>query len=213
MTCYGTGGGCSSYHPIAYQDHSTTVDNTKQLRNTLRAQRKSLSNIAAKQAAQQASQQLIALTEFQQASSIACYIPINGEMDTDMLIKSAWQKNKAVYLPLIQADSTLLFVPFQADTVMLKNKFGIPEPQSNATNGLNACSLDLVITPLVAFNKNCHRIGMGGGYYDRTFANCPSHHPIKIGFAYDFQCVNSIVNQPWDIPMDWVITDKGCYKR
>ena len=103
--------------------------------------------------------------------------------------------------------------------------FEIDEPDVPRSQWLTGQQLDLVITPLVAFDANCHRIGVGGGYYDRTFAFLSSLRgqvdsvsatvrPTKlIGFAMELQRVESIELNPWDVVLDTIVTEEKIYKN
>ena len=99
--------------------------------------------------------------------------PFDGEISTDKLIKTLWAQDKHVYLPVLHPfnPNHLLFLRYLPDTPMLKNKFGIWEPKLNVQNVLPLDELDILFTPLVAFDKQGNRLGMGGGFYDRTLQN------------------------------------------
>ena len=115
------------------------------------------------------------------------------------------------------ASIPLLFMRYEPHTEWTTNRFGIPEPIFDATLARRPDELDLVFTPLVAFNDAGHRLGMGGGYYDRSFAFLKTglkNKPHLIGLAYDFQHLensNRFVNRSWDIAMHAVVTEKKIY--
>lgn len=117
---------------------------------------------------------------------------------------------KQVYLPIVHGKS-LKFARFTEQTHLQKNRFGIDEPVAVAT--LQTDRLNLVLAPLVAFDQNGNRLGMGGGYYDRTFAflaKCARPAALKlVGVAFEFQRTELPNPRPWDIPLDAVVTETG----
>ena len=148
---------------------------------------------------------------------IAVYIPMHGEISPLLLADLARQMGKSVYLPVLMPflENRLWFAPWEDNQAMQTNRFGIPEPCYHGRHIIPASQLDLVITPLVAFDQQCHRIGMGGGYYDRTFSFLRFrrywHTPKLVGIAYEFQKMNRIIAQPWDVPLHAVVTEKKIY--
>ena len=93
---------------------------------------------------------------------------------------------------------------------LLKNSYGIPEPLSKGNRP--ACNLDIVLMPLVAFDKQGNRLGMGGGYYDKTFAfkrqTLWRKKPILVGLSHHFQQVDELNNDNWDIPLTAIVTNQ-----
>jgi 5-formyltetrahydrofolate cyclo-ligase len=138
------------------------------LRHLIRSRRELITVTAQKVAAQQLSDHIVSSRVYQRSHHIAIYWAVDGEISVQPFIEQAWKAGKQCYLPVVRQQS-LLFVPYDKGTVMRKNRFGIPEPE-DCESPFAAEALDLVLTPLVAFDHECHRIGMGGGYYDRTFA-------------------------------------------
>ena len=147
--------------------------------------------------------------EFYASSLVGCYLPMHDEVDTREIIESAWRANKRVFVPVLRKKRQMVFCEICEDTELTQNDFGLWEP----TRGflMPPRNLDMVITPTVAFDKNAHRIGMGGGYFDRTFAflRHRSHwiRPKLIGVAFDCQKVEEITPNPWDIRLYRVVTD------
>ena len=115
-------------------------------------------------------QKQIAKLEKRHAVHIAAYWPVKGEMDVRPVIEQARRYNKHVYLPVITGDDTLMFAAYDADTPMRENRYRIAEPDVSEDRLVSPRDLDLVILPLVVFDSYGNRLGMGGGYYDRTFA-------------------------------------------
>lgn len=145
---------------------------------------------------------------------VAGYWAVQGEMP---LAPSAGYINRHHHylLPCLAAGNQLTFARLLDPEHTQPNRFGIPEPIASADNHLAAEQLDVVLAPLLAFNKNGARLGMGGGFYDRTFAfkkdTQGTKKPWLVGVAYDFQASDDFVTEPWDVPLDLIITDQGSY--
>lgn len=184
------------------------------LRQQMRLARKSLSEAQQNAAAQSLLQNLLPLEEFQQASNIALYLTSDGEIDPIQVIEHCWSLGKNVYLPVLDPDNYnhLLFVHYTPQTAMCLNKYKISEPATPYQQTIPANQLDLVLLPLVAFDSSGSRMGMGGGYYDRSFAfkQDPTHTsatPKLIGLAHSLQQVESLSVESWDIPLAAIATD------
>ncbi len=154
---------------------------------------------------------------FQRSRRIALYLPNDGELDPAPILDAIWSLNKQSYLPIISPSysNRLQFASYNANSRMENNKYGIPEPIASACSIVPAWALDLVLLPLVAFDVKGHRLGMGGGYYDRTF-NFLHHRqywkkPCLMGLAYEFQKTDTVPHDPWDIPLSGVMTEKNLY--
>lgn len=155
---------------------------------------------------------LLLIPLFQQATHVACYLPQKGEVPTSPIIEYLWQQQKYCYLPVLSPTlpKTLTFHPYQPTTSLRANRYGILEPTTSSSIAIEA--LDVVIVPLVGFDAKCHRIGMGVGYYDRTFACRKINNlPVLIGIAYDMQKIDNFEPEVWDIPMDIVVTETTTY--
>ena len=183
----------------------------KQLRRELRQRRRALSPQQQRIAAKAACRNLALLPEFLKAKRIGIYLPNDGELDPRALQHRAWHQRKSLYLPVLNPlqQGQLLFYRYQPDQAMKPNRFGIMEPV--AAESCAPWMLDLVITPLVGFDRKGNRMGMGGGYYDRTFAFIRQgkrpKNPTLIGFAHACQEVESLPSASWDVPLATVVTD------
>lgn len=186
------------------------ADEINKIRVSLKARRNMLSQTEVKRASDAACKQLIQLEAFKQAHTFAAYLALGQEIDPMGVIQTGLQKSKQVYAPVV-TQTQLRFAPYTEGCAIKTNNFGIKEPDCSPQNYKAISLLDLVVIPLVAFDQQGNRIGMGAGYYDRALANCQKHSPIKIGFAYDWQCTSGIQPQAWDIPMDYIVTDKSVY--
>ncbi|WP_342220539.1 5-formyltetrahydrofolate cyclo-ligase [Rickettsiella endosymbiont of Miltochrista miniata] len=151
---------------------------------------------------------------FLQSQTIASYIAIQKEIDPSALIQIAWQNKQTCYLPILQRQQ-LVFCEYQAHTLLKKNHFNIPEPPLSANACIAAENIDLVLVPLVGFTEKGQRLGMGAGFYDRSFAfllNYPrSTRPFLLGLAYEWQKLASFTEKSWDVPLNAVITEKQIY--
>lgn len=154
--------------------------------------------------------------EFHHAVHLAAYWPIKGEMDVRPVIEQALRYGKHVYLPVIVGGDTMMFAPYDQDTPVKKNRFGIPEPDVPEKELSSPRDMDLVIVPLVVFDAHGNRLGMGGGFYDRTFAflnDEPDHmKPCLVGAAHEFQHTGDIPPHPWDVPTRLVVTEQQVWR-
>ncbi|EKT64808.1 5-formyltetrahydrofolate cyclo-ligase [Providencia burhodogranariea] len=144
------------------------------------------------------------------AQHIALFLSFDGEIDTHPLIDALWQQNKEVYLPVLHPFNrhNLLFLRYTPETRLVKNRFNIDEPPLDITSVLPLSQLDIMMIPLVAFDDQGQRLGMGGGFYDRTLANWQQKGFYPIGLAHDCQQVQSLPTAHWDIPLPEIITPK-----
>ncbi|EKO3394294.1 TPA: 5-formyltetrahydrofolate cyclo-ligase [Vibrio fluvialis] len=181
-----------------------------ELRKLVRQQRNQLSSDIQYQASQDLICRFAALPEMQTCHHIALYLSTDGELDTQPLIEWLWSQGKAVYLPVLHPFSAghLLFLHYQSSTPMTYNKFGILEPRLDQTLVKPVKELDLICTPLVAFDSHGHRLGMGGGYYDRTLAHWfkTGEGAQPMGLAHDCQHVEQLPTEAWDIPLPKIVT-------
>ena len=172
-----------------------------QLRQQIRKTRANLTALQQQQAEDSITQQALALIEERNAQHIALYISFDGEISTEKLIKTLWAQGKQVYLPVLHPfnPNHLLFLRYLPETPMLKNKFSIWEPKLNVQNVLPLDELDILFTPLVAFDKQGNRLGMGGGFYDRTLQHWQKSSFIPVGLAHQCQQVEQLPTEAWDV--------------
>ncbi len=181
-----------------------------QLRRTKQTQRLELTQ----QQLDAAATQLQALCEpfIKDKKRIAGYQAVRGEISVDTLLQSARARGAVTTLPIVN-DETLLFAPFTDQTPMVKKRFGLLEPDVPTTTYLQPEELDCILVPLVAFDNAANRMGMGGGFYDKSFAFRRERdtQPLLIGVAHELQKSNTVFHEWWDVPLDMVITDKFIY--
>ncbi len=144
------------------------------------------------------------------ANSVAGYNAMQGEIPLDPIFSYCQSNNITTLLPIMR-DNALMFSPFDKTITYTKKQFGILEPEVPESQWCCAQQLDLVLVPLVAFDETCNRIGMGGGFYDRSFEfrKSAGSPPILLGVAHALQQVDCVYAQTWDVPLDGVATDKG----
>jgi 5-formyltetrahydrofolate cyclo-ligase len=148
---------------------------------------------------------------FPQSQHIACYIPYQDEFDATPLIEAVWAAKKACYVPVVQAEKWLRFVRYDDGAALRKNQYGILEP-TRQEQVIPPDELDVVVLPLLAFDRYGHRLGTGGGYYDRTFAFLRGEEnpkPSLVGLAYAAQETTEIEADPWDVPLNAIVTEKN----
>lgn len=188
------------------------------LRKTFRQRRTSLSQSEQDSAALGLVEQAKASGLCDKSQHIAVYITNDGELNTRPLIEYLWAQNKQVYLPILHPFSKghLLFLRYNPNTLMCLNEFGIAEPTLDVTQICPLQNLDLIFTPLVAFDQSGNRLGMGGGFYDRTLA--PLNKSIQhnqsitlVGLAHDIQKTVSLPSESWDIPLPHILTPSQLY--
>ncbi len=195
---------------LHFVDRMITTSRAK-LRQTLRARRKQLSVAQQRQAARQVDQIVTRQRMLKRNQSIAFYWPNDGEIDPSILLRNTARKGYHCYLPVLTTGNRLWFARYQPGDTLRTNRFGIPEP-CTPRRYRKAWSLGLVFLPLVGFDRQGGRLGMGGGFYDRTFASTrllpTMSHPKLMGLAHHCQEVPSLEMAPWDIPLAAVVTDK-----
>ncbi len=184
-----------------------------ELRQRNRKLRASLEKSSLDKATHALYERIVTLPEYQQAKHIAAYFAVNGEIGLDPVIDHALSQDKNIYLPNLDQKS-LRFSPYFREQKMRINKFRLPEPDVGDDEMLQPGELDLVLAPLVVFDAKCNRIGMGGGFYDRSFAfrKLPENlSPVLIGVAHELQKVDEIAPEDWDVRLDKVVTDQAIY--
>jgi 5-formyltetrahydrofolate cyclo-ligase len=190
------------------------IADTRQLRQELKRRRAALTAAQRSKASREILRQVRRLPRFQRARRIAAYIGANNEVDPMPLLAEASRRGKQCYLPVLHPfrHGRLLFRLWRPGQRMRSNRFGIPEPTPRRHRLLPARDLDLVLAPLLGFDHRCGRLGMGGGYYDRSFAfrrRSGIRRPALVGLAFSVQQLPVIPVRPWDIMLDMVITERG----
>jgi len=191
---------------------SSMPDSKPQTRSAMRRARRALSPAQQRLAAERLARIISCQPFFLRSRRLAMYLANDGEIDPDFLLRLAARAGKQIYLPVLHPfrHNRLLFQRHRPGEPLVGNRYGIAEPPLDASRLVPSWSLDAVFLPLVAFDRDGNRLGMGGGFYDRTFAgSCRAHHfrPLLIGLAHRLQELASVPAAPWDIPLDAIATD------
>ncbi|MDO4435743.1 MAG: 5-formyltetrahydrofolate cyclo-ligase [Cardiobacteriaceae bacterium] len=183
----------------------------QQQRQQARQARRAIIGERREQYSQQAATHLAQSAFMQHAEHIAVFLSLPEEINTKPLIEMLWQQGKALYLPYVIAkDCPLLWLPYTAQTLLVPDNLGILAPLYDS-KALCAPThqLDVVVMPLVAWDLKGSRLGMGGGYYDRTLAEQSAL--LRVGFSYQCQMQTHIVREDWDLPLHHLATEQQCY--
>ena len=136
---------------------------------------------------------------------------MRDEVDTTAIIERAWSAQKRVFCPVTDTHGVMNFCEIKPDTVVTRNRYGLWEPSSGVI--IDARDLEVVITPVVAFDADKRRVGMGGGYYDRCFRFLKNRRkwlkPKLIGVAFSCQETAAINSDPWDVPLYSIVTENN----
>lgn len=195
------------------------VDSARaRLRKALRQERHSLSDTERSDKARQVARRVMRRSFFVKSKRIAFYFASDAELDPLTILFRAMGMGKHCYLPVLSSHrpDKVSFAPFHTSDVLVPNRWGILEPDHRVRRLVTPYSLDLVFVPLVGFDENCNRIGMGKGFYDRTFAyrrRLGFQRPKLVGLAYKKQKVDSIPSDSWDVPLDAVVSEEAIYRR
>lgn len=185
------------------------------LRKKIRQQRQALGKKIRQQAANALCRNFLLSPVFRNSYRIAFYHAFAGEIMLAPLIARAQAMGKQCYLPVLDhlRGKQLHFVAFNSQTKFIRNQFGIAEPKVSKGHRVSVARLDLIILPLVAFDNSGHRLGMGGGYYDRSlrFTRRVSKRPKLYGAAYMFQQQTLLHASPWDVSLDGVVTEDAVF--
>ena len=181
------------------------------LRARLRAERTRLDASARIAAAEALVGTLEQLPEFLVDANVAGYWAVRGELPLNLVFARLRARAQRYYLPLL-AGQSLRFAAWSPGAELQPNRYGVPEPVCRPEDSTEPQGLDLVLVPLLGFDRRGNRIGSGAGYYDRAFAflrgAARPAHPVLVGIGYHFQEVSGLTAQSWDVPMDFIATDR-----
>lgn len=183
----------------------------RELRHRLGERRRALTAQQRIVAAQGLRRSLEQLPEYHTDARVAGYWAVNGELALNLVIPPLLARGQQFLLPMLGAERQLRFAPWVAGDAVEPNRHGIPEPV-HVTAPLAPFQLDLVLVPLLAFDRRGQRLGYGGGYYDRSFSFLNEQtrptEPLLVGIGYDFQELDCIEPARWDVPLDFIATDR-----
>jgi 5-formyltetrahydrofolate cyclo-ligase len=185
-----------------------------QLRNQLRQQRRKLSPERQAKAGAAAAALVPQLASWPRAKRIGLYLANDGELETGPLARLCRETGKTLFLPVISADKRLSFATWTGADPLMPNQYGIGEPAADSPR----CApqeLDIIFLPLVGWDRSGGRLGMGGGYYDRTLAGLEQEGcgagPLLVGLAHALQEVARVPRESWDVAMDFVVTNRDLH--
>ena len=189
------------------------IETRTRLRRELRTRRRAIPAAERIAAAQLLAQRLLELPFMPSSGHVAGYWAMDGE-----IALHAWQlqlpPSLTYCLPVLCSDEILRFAPWRPGGELGSNRYGIPEPVVPTSSLLEAEAMSLVVTPLVAFDASGRRLGMGGGWYDRSFAFRKTQGPppwlVGAGFATQ-QCEQGLPVEPWDVALDAVCSDRDTF--
>lgn len=186
----------------------------QQIRQLIRQRRRALTSEQQNHFADQAAARMLAYPPMLMARSVALFLSFDGELDTRPLIEQLWRAGKRLYLPVLHPFSpgNLLFLHYHPQSELVINRLKIHEPKLDVRDVLPLGELDVLITPLVAFDAQGQRLGMGGGFYDRTLQNWRGYGVQPVGYAHDCQQVDTLPVEQWDIPLPAVVTPSKVWR-
>lgn len=187
------------------------------LRKSLRDARRALSPRQQDMAASRLHHLVSTQRYFRSAKRIAFYLPSDGEIDPSLLLAQALAQGKQCYLPCMHPHrpNRLLFLRYRRGDALNSHRWGMLQPSLRRARAISARALDLVFLPLVGFDRQGNRLGMGKGFYDRSFgfrARAKRHSPKLIGLAHECQRVDHLDHQAWDVRLDKIESDRGSYR-
>ena len=185
------------------------------LRQQKREQRRQLQPAQQAEHAERLAKRILSHRAFIDSQRIAAYLANDGEIDPVHIIEQAWNLGKQVYLPILSAhENSLLFAPYEKNSLMRRNQFGIDEPACPHEQWLKAEQMDLILLPLVAFDEQGNRMGMGCGFYDRSLAGIrqQANTTQLIGLAHEIQKTGQLDVQSWDVPLHAIATEDHLYQ-
>ncbi|MCI0993614.1 5-formyltetrahydrofolate cyclo-ligase [Pseudomonas corrugata] len=188
-----------------------------QLRRLLRQARRALTPAQQRQAAQGLYRQLAQHPMFRRARHVALYLPNDGEIDPRLLLRAAQRRGKATYLPVLSPwpRTKMVFQRIRPGEQLHPNRFRILEPRIDVARQRKVWTLDLVLLPLVGFDDVGGRLGMGGGFYDRSLAYLARRKswrkPTLLGLAHECQKVERLAQASWDVPLQGTVSDRHWY--
>ncbi len=183
-----------------------------ELRARLRAERAALGAGERIAAANALISTLEQLPEFLVDTHVAGYWAVNGELPLNIALGRLHARAQNYYLPVLAAGNLLKFGEWRPGVAVRANRYGIPEPVCDDASLLSATQIELMLVPLLGFDRRGNRLGAGAGYYDRSFAflrgmTRPAQ-PLLVGIGYHFQELPELPTESWDVPLDFIATDR-----
>ena len=193
----------------------TTSETKREIRAMMRSKRRDLSSTDRERASLDLTKRLLALPGILHARRVAAYVANDGEIDPLPALTELVMTGVHGYLPVLfnTRRPRVRFARYFPNAPLAKGRFDIPIPLHDQKNLLDPVQLDWLLMPLVAFDANGNRLGMGGGFYDASLASRRAKknwlRPRLIGIAHEFQRVDGLSVDSWDIPLDGILTDQA----
>lgn len=191
---------------------SAPISERAAVRVALAARRAAVSAPDRIAAAQGLAVQLEQLPEFLVDQRIAGYWATSGELPLMALFAGLRQRGQQFHLPVVGHAGSMRFAPWQPGDAIVANRYGIPEPADSPADPVVADALDVILVPLLGFDRNGNRLGQGGGYYDRALASLRDREqpgsPLLVGIGYSFQQCHAIEPASWDVKLDYIATER-----
>jgi 5-formyltetrahydrofolate cyclo-ligase len=179
------------------------------VRRALRDQRRALDDDARRVAAEAIAR--LAGPLVTHVPALGAYVAVQGEVDPSPLVRMTWAHGGEVYVPKVTIGRSMVFAAWREGERTVRGAFGVPEPEATVTVR-PASRLDVVLVPLVAFDRAGTRLGTGAGFYDRAFAfrldQPRGSRPLLVGLAYSWQEVPHLERRSWDVPLDYIVTER-----
>ena len=177
------------------------------LRRQLRSKRLALTTQQQQQHALGLARQFACSPWSWRCGRLASYLAGNGELDPALIHQHCWATLRTLVVPVVRGQQ-LEFFQLTPQTQFTQNRFGLREPDSTA-GFMDTRSISILLLPLVGFDNTGNRLGMGGGFYDRHLGNlAPGLRPTLIGIGHECQRVEALQAQPWDVPLDGLLTEQ-----
>tara|TARA_B100000900_G_scaffold407209_1_gene419515 strand:- start:1393 stop:1938 length:546 start_codon:yes stop_codon:yes gene_type:complete len=139
---------------------------------------------------------------------IGCYYPVNSEINTKKIMKFLEKKKFIICLPIIKNNLDMEFYEYKSEDPLYVNKYGIPEPINKRKKKPN-----ILLIPIVAFDRKLNRLGYGGGFYDRFLEKMEKYKILKIGLAFSYQRIKNVPIEKFDKKLDYILTEKEIFTK
>lgn len=180
-----------------------------ELRTRLRRLRSAIPKTRRLHCQRRAALHLLRWRRLRQARHIAVYLSVRSELSTAALIERLLRRRHRLWAPVTTPGQRMRFAPLQRGGKLRRDALGLPRP-ARARPLKSLRGMDLVVLPLLGFDSRGHRLGAGGGYYDRALAGTgPTRRPWLVGYAYAAQEVAAVPAEPWDVKLDAAVTERG----
>lgn len=175
------------------------------------AARRAISRENAAKCGSEIAYRMVSHIYYQRARTIFSYQPVGGEVDVSSINQVAELSHKIVAYPVCTGEGIMVAAVPETGSAWEEGKYGIRAPLLDRSRILSPEEIDLVLVPCTAFDEALMRVGMGAGYYDRYLPQCT--HAIRVAVAYEAQKVSRAAADPWDFPMDAILTEKRWYTK